>query len=228
VPADLDGRDLSADLRAAAPPPARPQAQGWTFFSDEHWGLLQGRQRWISGDGVEVVVAEGDGATALPVDPAPFRAAFEAATGWPVRPAIRVVGPGGGASFGGEGDALTVRVPGGVAAAWARFDWRAQLADPAPAADRVELRAGPGQRLPRELWVVPAAGLEGAELEVLLGERDAERAPLAAGPAAPGAEVGAVRGVRAGWVITPVRPQGEVAPDDVDLEALEALGYVDR
>ena len=228
VPAGLDGRDLSAALRAGAAPPARPQAQGWTFFSDEQWGLLQDGRRWIAGGGAEVVVAEGDGATPLPVDPAPFHAAFEAATGWPVRPALRVRGPGGGASFGAEGDAVRVRLPGGIAGAWARFDWRAQLADPALSGDAVELRAGPGQRLPRELWVMPAAGLEGGELEVLLGERSAERAALTPGAPVPGAAVGAIRGVEVAWAVTAVRPQGEVAPDDVDLEALEALGYVDR
>lgn len=217
---------------------------GWMLYGPEQWGVLREGKKYVSGAGRErlfdVVADPGethDLVTGTPgVDLTSWRGVLGEALGVQVRQVLRVVPERLSA-----GDELHVelRVPGGVASAWASPDPRLQgIVEVRSKGEVVRVSWRGEKRLAREVFVVPSRSIQevlpGIVLSVGRGVEVVEARPSRTMDPSMGRSL--VTSSASGGLVTvslayvPL-PQAGAAPvqgyDVESADALRSLGYLD-
>ncbi|MBI2840103.1 MAG: sulfatase [Acidobacteria bacterium] len=218
---------------------------GWMLYGSEQWGVLRDGKKYVSGGGRERlfdVVADPaenhDLATGRPgVDLPSWRRLLGEVLGTPVRQALRMVPERLSA---GDDLEVELRVPGGVASAWASPDPRLQGIVEVRSKDEIVRAVWRGEkRLVREVFVVPSRNIQevlpGIVVRVSRGGNVVEARPSRV--MAPGTGLSLVSASAAGALVTvslahvPQPQAGALSVEGYDAEsaeALRALGYLDQ
>ncbi|MFT4974427.1 MAG: arylsulfatase A-like enzyme, partial [Myxococcota bacterium] len=222
---DGAGVDLLPVIRgeagAAEALSGRPQALGRLLYGRDQWGAVQGQEKIIR-DGEAIASYD---LAADPGEQAPGRGDRERLAALLEEPGLSVVpvwrlGRRARTRSAGRAETLTVRIPGGFAAAWGPYDPNGQLNAPALSEDGVVTLAARGsQRRPSEVYLLARQdSAEGFAVEVngvpLVAEAATEEVLWASGRLRLIEDIAVV-------------PSGEVLSLDPALEeALRLLGYL--